>query len=379
MTGFKADDALAGSNPIELPATGKASKGPAVRMTAGSYHTMPYTGQHHISETILSTYSQTHAHVILPPCLPVCLFPSYFFLSPSLSLTHSPFLDYSFASYHTFFSPLLFLFPFTHAHTLGNLKDLKHDLNVLKQISDLRVATVTKDRKYQYALHGNAERRDARKELRRLAKAELNHDETIDKKMREEEQAEMKELMKLKISDTAQPSLLVAARFLLDSYVNKLPVEKCQNCQKTVLPEIPEDDVTSKAQGNSAKEHSLKPMRTYCGHWLHFKCLNDWLTSPPFIRYTNSTPHSILLYLVSLLLSSFFFISHHHRHLTFYFPFSPVLRKSPTFVWLFSYYVFFNNSFTSFNIVASTSVLSGTFTFYSSLICFCFHAVYLFC
>jgi hypothetical protein len=29
---------------------------------------------------------------------------------------------------------------------------------------------------------------------------------------------------------------------------------------------------------------ALKPMRTYCGHWLHFKCLNDWLTTPPFIR-----------------------------------------------------------------------------------------------
>ena len=152
----------------------------------------------------------------------------------------------------------------------------------------MRVATVTKDKKYQYALHGNAERRDARKELRKLAKAELNHDETIEKKVREEEQAEMKELMKLKISDTAQPSLLVAARFLLDSYVNKLPVEKCQNCQNTVLPEIPDDDVTEKAQGSSGKEHSLKPMRTYCGHWLHFKCLNDWLTSPPFIRYSYS-------------------------------------------------------------------------------------------
>ena len=185
---------------------------------------------------------------------------------------------------------------YTHTHTQGNLKDLKHDLNVLKQISDLRVATVTKDKKYQYALHGNAERREARKELRKLAKAELNHDETIEKKMRDEEQAEMKELMKLKISDTAQPSLLVAARFLLDSYVDKLPIEKCQNCQKTVLPEIPENDAAAKVQGFSGKEHSLKPMRTYCGHWLHFKCLNDWLTSPPFIRYSLSPsyPPSLL-------------------------------------------------------------------------------------
>ena len=39
MSGFKAEDALAGSNPIELPATGKANKGPAVRMTAGTHST----------------------------------------------------------------------------------------------------------------------------------------------------------------------------------------------------------------------------------------------------------------------------------------------------------------------------------------------------
>eukprot|EP01032_Pedospumella_encystans_P028660 gene28660-32372_t len=25
-------------------------------------------------------------------------------------------------------------------------------------------------------------------------------------------------------------------------------------------------------------------MRTFCGHWLHFQCLNEWLTTPPFVR-----------------------------------------------------------------------------------------------
>jgi hypothetical protein len=122
------------------------------------------------------------------------------------------------------------------------LKDLKHDVNVLKQISDLRVATTAKDKKYQYALHGNAERREARKELRKLSKDESSHDMTIEKKIRDEEQAEMKELMKLKMSDTAQPSLLAAAQFLVEDYVTRLPAEKCQNCQKTVLPETPKEE-----------------------------------------------------------------------------------------------------------------------------------------
>lgn len=115
-------------------------------------------------------------------------------------------------------------------------------MNVLKQISDLRVATTAKDKKYQYALHGNAERREARKELRKLSKDESSHDMTIEKKIRDEEQAEMKELMKLKMSDTAQPSLLAAAQFLVEDYVTRLPAEKCQNCQKTVLPDTPKEE-----------------------------------------------------------------------------------------------------------------------------------------
>lgn len=115
-------------------------------------------------------------------------------------------------------------------------------MNVLKQISDLRIATTAKDKKYQYALHGNAERREARKELRKLSKDESSHDMTIEKKIRDEEQAEMKELMKLKISDTAQPSLLAAAQFLVEDYVTRLPAERCQNCQKTVLPDTPKEE-----------------------------------------------------------------------------------------------------------------------------------------
>ena len=170
---------------------------------------------------------------------------------------------------------------------LGNLKDLKHDVGVLKQISDLRVATTQKDKKYQYALHGNAERREARKELRKLSKTELEGDSVNDKKMRDEEQAEMKGLMSMKTSDTAQPSLLAAAQFLVTDFVLRLPQEKCQSCLKTVLPDIPLSgiDFHQKTEGKKEKEGVQKPMRTYCGHWLHFKCLNEWLTTPPFIRW----------------------------------------------------------------------------------------------
>eukprot|EP01034_Spumella_vulgaris_P028009 gene28009-34801_t len=59
--------------------------------------------------------------------------------------------------------------------TSGSLKNLKHDVNVLKQMSDLRVATA-KSSKTTYVTQANAERREARKDLRRLAQSEQESD-----------------------------------------------------------------------------------------------------------------------------------------------------------------------------------------------------------
>ena len=162
--------------------------------------------------------------------------------------------------------------------TTDGIKNMKHDINVLKQMSDLRVATQAKDKKNQYHLHGNAERREARKDLRRLAKAESAADQEQERLLREAEQAEMKALMGLKVSDTAQPSLFAAAKFLVDEYVCRLPLELCQACQKPVLPDDPKDDAMTNPRSGR------RPMRTFCGHWLHHNCLNDWLCTPPFIR-----------------------------------------------------------------------------------------------
>jgi hypothetical protein len=145
-------------------------------------------------------------------------------------------------------------------------------------MSDLRVATEAKDKKYQYFTQGNAERREARKDLRRLAKAESAADAELEKKLKEEEQSQMIQLMRAKISDVAQPSLLIVAKFLVNDYAVRLPREPCQACQKPVLPENPEDDSLKNPRS------SRRPMRVYCGHWLHHRCLDQWLTTPPFVR-----------------------------------------------------------------------------------------------
>lgn len=161
--------------------------------------------------------------------------------------------------------------------TSGSLKSLKHDVNVLKQMSDLRAASVAHDSK-KYFTQANAERREARKDLRKLAKAESEADKEEQKRLLEEEQNAMKELLKCKVSETAQLSLYPAARYLVDDYALKIPVEPCQACKKPILPINPDDEAVKNPKSDN------RPMRTFCGHWLHWNCLNDWLTTPPFVR-----------------------------------------------------------------------------------------------
>lgn len=161
--------------------------------------------------------------------------------------------------------------------TVSSLKSMKHDVNVLKQMSDLRAATQASDSK-KYFKEVNAERREARKDLRRLAKAESEADQEEARRLLEEEQNEMKELLKCKVSETAQPSLFAAAKYLVEDFAVKMPAEPCQACQKPVLPADPDNE----ALKNGRSER--RPLRAFCGHWLHWNCLNDWLTTPPFVR-----------------------------------------------------------------------------------------------
>jgi hypothetical protein len=168
--------------------------------------------------------------------------------------------------------------PDARALTTQSLSSLKHDVNALKQISDLRSATQASS-KHVYAPHASAERKQARKELRRLARQEGERDEEEEKALRELEDAEMLALMKLKISDTAQPSLLTSARFLVEDFVARLPAEKCQACCKPAFPSNPSDESVTEPRSPQ------RPVRVFCGHWLHWRCLDQWLTTPPFIRF----------------------------------------------------------------------------------------------
>jgi hypothetical protein len=185
-------------------------------------------------------------------------------------------------------------------------------VTVLKQFSELR--TVTQQGSQQ--ITGNdvysqrkqaAIKREARKEFRKLAVAESEYDREQMALVKAQEEAEMRQLMKTKISSTSLPSLVPVVRYLVQEYISKIPNEICQNCQRNVLPLTPEGETsrsdtqtepprtettiqksTKKKSGNSGDtmtRSERKPIRSICGHWFHYKCLDVWLTTPPFLRY----------------------------------------------------------------------------------------------
>lgn len=103
----------------------------------------------------------------------------------------------------------------------------------------------------------------------------------------------MKTLLTSKVSDIIQPSLYVAIKFLIDDYACRLPLELCQSCKKPLFPNKQQEqqDHVNKNSNNINKNIKIKTnvinnkaMRTFCSHWLHYHCLNEWLTTPPFIR-----------------------------------------------------------------------------------------------
>jgi hypothetical protein len=181
----------------------------------------------------------------------------------------------------------------------SGIKALKHDVDVLKQMGDLRVAAKQETKPFQYEKHAVAERKEARKRLRRLARSEAVVDSQEEEMLKEQEQREMLALLQTQCSDTAQPSLYPVAQYLLQEFVVKLPKEPCQKCQKRVLAlrnhadgtlvEASRDTGEKKGgakveKARKERKEDNKAMRTFCGHYLHRVCLDEWLTTPPFIR-----------------------------------------------------------------------------------------------
>lgn len=165
------------------------------------------------------------------------------------------------------------------------IKGLQHDVETMARVRDLRqVNASTKPGDARVKAHSAKERKHARRTIGKLTKEERAKDEAW-------EQQEQARLEGYNIPDYAdaqpQPSLLSLVTFL-ESKIQRLPEEHCPICQELTLPSDPNAlkalydtmNTTDKKARKQAKQK--RPIRTYCGCWYHYKCLDKFMTEPPF-------------------------------------------------------------------------------------------------
>ena len=182
------------------------------------------------------------------------------------------------------------------------LKGLKKDTETLKVVSELRSVNAE-------AMHWNAnikahdakERKEARRQIKKITDNEIQTDLA---KYEKEKQWQIEETLRMagyNISNfdgsNPQPSLRTLVEFLIGR-VWKLPEEKCPVCKRLSLPMDPKSLQLLYQKGGHAsksdkerkerKEAKLKrPVRTFCGCWYHYSCLNIFMTEPPFGAQCN--------------------------------------------------------------------------------------------
>ena len=171
--------------------------------------------------------------------------------------------------------------------TVDKLSQLKGDVRVLKKMGELSSRTkLSKNKVNQYTQQGDkrslksgrAAARNARRELKGLVKSEAAKEEAWAK-----EEARLDDIesgaLDLNAGDGRCPtrSVGVVIRFVVESFVGRVPHELCQGCGKSAIPMDREA-----AQGMFKKGSKSRTHRLYCGHWWHNKCLEKVLTKPPF-------------------------------------------------------------------------------------------------
>ena len=78
-----------------------------------------------------------------------------------------------------------------------------------------------------------------------------------------------------------QPHINDVLKFLLADTGHRYPTEECVLCKKQGFNENPADVVRN-------PKGDLFVTRLYCGHIFHYKCLNEYMTKPPFkVLYQN--------------------------------------------------------------------------------------------
>mmetsp|Transcript_17822 Transcript_17822/g.30224 ORF Transcript_17822/g.30224 Transcript_17822/m.30224 type:complete len:486 (-) Transcript_17822:71-1528(-) len=139
--------------------------------------------------------------------------------------------------------------------------ELKHDVKYLNMAADLRQAATEGD-----------------KQAKKLMKLKMKHESSYEEKMQEEEEQILKaeqiaKGVELNV-ETARPSLFHVANFLTNHFVRFLPGAKCLECREKLVRNIKRENL---------KTDPMRPERSYCGHWMHFKCFEACVNRPPFL------------------------------------------------------------------------------------------------
>lgn len=164
--------------------------------------------------------------------------------------------------------------------TTKYLKNLKDDVGVLKKITDLRAVNAqSKKHLGGYVSKGEvSKKKAARRELKTLSKDELEKERRLEEELRYQDHS---------YDQDPTPALFLIANFLCNTFVHRLTKEPCLVCQELLLPSEPPSPLAVATKSKPPK-NELRPERVFCGHWYHWKCLNQLLTTPPFDKPCNA-------------------------------------------------------------------------------------------
>ncbi len=175
--------------------------------------------------------------------------------------------------------------------TGATLKGLKQDIETLSRVRDLREVNSSRTQgTARVQVNANKIRKQARRTITKITKEEISKDEQAEKQWQADEQARIAQF-DMHDGNNPQPSLLALVTFL-QAKIQRLPTEKCPCCQSLTLPADPNklqslykssSECKTAAEKKARKEaRAFRPIRCYCGCWYHYKCLNKFMTEPPF-------------------------------------------------------------------------------------------------
>eukprot|EP00592_Proboscia_alata_P004174 CAMPEP_0194369570 /NCGR_PEP_ID=MMETSP0174-20130528/17890_1 /TAXON_ID=216777 /ORGANISM="Proboscia alata, Strain PI-D3" /LENGTH=481 /DNA_ID=CAMNT_0039146595 /DNA_START=75 /DNA_END=1520 /DNA_ORIENTATION=+ len=179
--------------------------------------------------------------------------------------------------------------------TKDSLKGLKRDTETLSIVRSLReVDSAVCQGNATIKANSKKERKDARRTVSKITEREILKDKNIeanDKQWRIEEQERINNYNMSKSDGKPQKSLFSLVRFLSEK-IQLLPDEKCPVCTELTLPQNPDDlsllydamkEANTKEEKKARKEaKQICPIRTHCGCWYHYRCLDTFMTEPPF-------------------------------------------------------------------------------------------------